>query len=196
MRSLCSKESENFLGKRHLFGGWVRKWRKWSKVCWVGNKFPGEEADMSSRRLWIFSACAMALCGSALGQQPAAVPATRVGEYDVKRESDVVGTVVAYSANSKTAPFGARATVQTSSGMIEVHLGDMRLLAANHFSIETGDTLRLVGESMAAGSGNLFVARIVQKGTHALAVRTTRGFPIPYVAPRNTQSAAANRGAA
>jgi hypothetical protein len=151
---------------------------------------------MSSRKLWIFAAAAMAFCGSALGQQPAAVPATRVGEYDVKRESDVVGTVVAYSANSKTAPFGARATVQTSSGVIEVHLGSARLLAANHFSIETGDTLRIIGEPMATGSSSLFVARIVQKGTHALAVRTTRGFPIPYVAPRSAQSAAANRGAA
>ena len=90
----------------------------------------------------------------------------------MKRESDVVGTVVAYSANSKTAPFGARATVQTSSGVIEIHLGDVRLLAANHFSIATGDTLRIVGETLAAGDANLFVARIVQKGTQAVAVRT------------------------
>ena len=151
---------------------------------------------MSSRNWWMIAAAAMALSGGAQAQQPAAVPATRAGEYDVKRESDVVGTVVAYSANSKTAPFGARATVQTSSGVMEVHMGDARLLAANHFSIETGDTLRIVGESLAAGSTNLFVARIVQKGTHALAVRTARGFPIPYVAPRTTQSAVTNRGVA
>ena len=151
---------------------------------------------MSSRKFWIFAAAAMMLGGGVRGQQPAAVPTPRAGEYDVKRESDVVGTVVAYSANSKTAPFGARATVQTSSGVMEVHLGDARLLAANHYSIETGDTLRIVGETLATGNANLFVARIVQKGTQALAVRTTRGFPIPYVAPRTTQSAATNRGVA
>lgn len=152
---------------------------------------------MGSRKVWIIvAAAAMALCSSARGQQPAAAPATRAGEYDVKRESDVVGTVVAYAANSKTAPFGARATVQTSSGVMEVHLGDPRLLAANHFSIETGDTLRIVGETLVTGNNSLFVARIVQKGTQALAVRTARGFPIPYVAPRNTQSAATRRGVA
>ena len=151
---------------------------------------------MSSRKFWIFAVAAFGLCGLARGQQPAAAPATRSGEYDVKRESDVVGTVVAYAANSKTAPFGARATVQTSSGVIEVHLGDARLLAANHFSIETGDTLRIVGESLATGNTNMFVARIVQKGTQALEVRTARGFPIPYVAPQNTQSAAAHLGVA
>jgi hypothetical protein len=152
---------------------------------------------MGSRKVWIIvAAAAMALCSSARGQQSAAAPATRAGEYDVKRESDVVGTVVAYAANSKTAPFGARATVQTSSGVTEVHLGDPRLLAANHFTIETGDTLRIVGETLVTGNNSLFVARIVQKGTQALAVRTARGFPIPYVAPRNTQSAATRRGVA
>lgn len=151
---------------------------------------------MSSKKLLMIAMAAAALCGGARGRQAAAVPAARAGEYDVKRESDVVGTVVGYSANSKTAPFGARATVQTSSGVIEVHLGDARLLAANHFSIATGDTLRIVGETLGAGNMNLFVARIVQKGTQALAVRTSRGFPIPYVALPSNQSAAARRGVA
>ena len=151
---------------------------------------------MGRWKMWIFAALAMALCGGARGQQQAAVPAARVGEYDVKRESDVVGTVVAYTANSKTAPFGARATVQTSSGVMEVHLGDARVLAANHFSIETGDILRIVGETLTTGNTSLYVAQIVQKGTQALAVRTARGFPIPYVAPRNTQAAATHRGVA
>jgi hypothetical protein len=151
---------------------------------------------MGSRKFWMIATAAIALCTRALGQQAATAPTTRAGEYDVKRESDVVGTVVAYAANSKTAPFGARATVQTSSGVIEVHLGDARLLAANHFSIATGDTLRIVGETLAAGNANLFVARIVQKGTQALAVRTSRGFPIPYVAPPSNQSAASRRGVA
>lgn len=148
---------------------------------------------MSSKKFWMIAMATMAMCSVARGQQPAAAPAMRTGEYDVKRESEVVGTVVAYSANSKIAPFGARATVQTSSGLMEVHLGDARLLTASHFSIETGDTLRIVGETLATGNTNFFVARIVQKGTKALEVRTARGFPIPYVAPR-TQSAAAHQG--
>jgi hypothetical protein len=149
---------------------------------------------MRSKKFWMIAMAAIAMCSAARGQQPPAAPATRTGEYDLKRESEVVGTVVGYSANSKTAPFGSRATVQTSSGVMEVHLGDARLLAASHFSIETGDTLRIVGETLAAGNTSLFVARIVQKGTKALAVRTARGFPIPYVAPR-TQSAATHHGA-
>jgi hypothetical protein len=151
---------------------------------------------MGSRKLWLGAAAAIALCAGALGQQPAAAPAAGAAEYDVKRESEFVGMVVAYTANSKTAPFGARVTVQTGTGMSEVHLGDPRLLAANHFSIATGDTLRIVGETLGTGNASLFVARIVQKGTQALAIRTSRGFPIPYVAPAGNQSAAAHRGVA
>lgn len=151
---------------------------------------------MGGRKLWILGAVVSTLCGGTFGQQPAATPAPRAGEYDVRRESEVVGTVVAYAANPKTAPFGARASVQTNSGVMEVHLGDPRLLAANHFSIETGDTLRIVGETLNTGNPSLFVARILQKGTQALAVRTVRGLPVPYVAPRNTQAAAMHRGVA
>jgi hypothetical protein len=151
---------------------------------------------MVSRKVGIVGAAALALCVGSFGQQQATAPAPRVGEYDVKRESEVVGTVVAYAANPKTAPFGARATVQTGSGMFEVHLGDPRLLSANHFSIETGDTLRIVGETLTTRNSSLFVARIVQKGTQALAVRTVRGLPVPYVAPRNTQTAITHQGVA
>lgn len=151
---------------------------------------------MGGRKLWILGAMALTLCGGAFGQQPSAAPDPRAGEYDARRESEVVGTVVAYVANSKTAPFGARVTVQTGSGSMEVHLGDPRLLAANHFSIETGDTLRIVGETLSIGNTTLFIARILQKGTQALAVRTARGLPVPYVAPRNTQSTAVRRGLA
>src|SRR5258707_13521581 len=115
---------------------------------------------MSSGNVWMAAAVAIALCTAAFGKQPPAAPATRASEYDVKRESDVVGTVVAYAANSKTAPFGARVTMQTGSGGIEVHLGDARLLAANHFSIATGDTLRIVAETLTAGNANPCVARM------------------------------------
>jgi hypothetical protein len=160
------------------------------------SKFSGEGADMGSRKFLMVGAAALTLCGGALGQQPPAAPASRAGEYDVKRETEFVGTVMAYAANSKAAPFGARAVVQTSSGVVEVHLGDSRLLAANHFSIESGDTLRIVGETLTTGNDSLFIARIVQKGTQALAVRTMRGLPVPYVAPRNTQTAATHLGVA
>ena len=120
--------------------------------------------------------------GVAAAQQ---APAARPAAYDVKREITVLGTVLAYTQTPLAPPFGARVTLETSTGTIDVHLGDPKFLAANQFAIEPGDSLRIVGEVVAYGSASQFVARIVQKGTRALAVRSVRGFPFSYAAPRN-----------
>ena len=85
--------------------------------------------------------------------------------------------------------------VHTSNGIVDVHLGDARLLAANHFTIQSGDSLRIIGETVAYGNGTQFVARIVQKGTQVLAVRSVRGIPLTYMAPRNGAQAKSQGGA-
>ena len=133
-------------------------------------------------------AAALFAASAALAQQQAAPAANHLAAYDLKREGTLVGTVTSYTAAASTAPFGARLTLQTGSGVVDVHLGDARLLIANKFSIHTGDTLRIIGETVTLGSITQFVARIVQNGNQAVAVRSTRGFPLSYVAPHNTNS--------
>jgi hypothetical protein len=68
--------------------------------------------------------------------------------------------------------------IQTASGQVDVHLGNARLLTANHFSLSAGDSVRVVGENVAYGTGTQFFARIIQKGSQTLALRSTRGFPL------------------
>lgn len=117
-------------------------------------------------------------------QPPPTAPANPMS-YDARRETSLVGTVQAYTNAPQAPPFGAHVTLQTSTGIVDVHLGDPKFLAANHFAIQSGDTLRIVGETVAYGSGTQFVARIVQKGTQALMVRSVRGIPLSYAAPRS-----------
>ena len=151
---------------------------------------------MRSGTIWVLAAACAVFCGATAAQQPAIAPATDTTHYDVSRESNLVGTVVTFDANSKLAPRGARVTLQSSTGAVEVHLGDPRFLVANHFTIESGETLRVVGETLIIPGGQIFVARVIQKGTQALALRTSRGLPVPYVAPRTTSPAAATKGVA
>ncbi len=119
-------------------------------------------------------------------EKPAQVPQTSSSlfAYDLNRELTLVGTVLSYSVASSAAPFGPRVSLQTPSGVIDIHLGDARLLAANHFTIQQGDTLRIVGENVAYSGGTQFVARIIQKGREALLLRNRRGLPIFLSAPR------------
>jgi hypothetical protein len=98
--------------------------------------------------------------------------------YDIGRETVVQGKVLQYTPASSVAPLGPHVTVQTSSGVVDVHLGSARLLEANNFSLASGDSVRIVGENVAYGTGSQFLARVIQKGNQVLAVRSARGLPL------------------
>jgi hypothetical protein len=66
--------------------------------------------------------------GVVLAQEPATVPTRPAAGYDLQREGTVVGTVVSYTQASTTPPLGAHVILKTSSGSLDVHLGDSRLL--------------------------------------------------------------------
>jgi len=125
-------------------------------------------------------ASALSFClsvGAQQSAQPAAQPdARRVQSYDLGREVSLIGTVVKYDTASSVPPIGAHLTLQTASGQVEVHLGNAKVLLANHLELNLGDSVRIIGEDLAFGSGTIFAARIVQKGTQAVAVRNARGF--------------------
>jgi len=68
--------------------------------------------------------------------------------------------------------------IQTASGQVDVHLGDGRLLQANHLTLAAGDSIRVIGENVPYGEGTQFFARMIQKGSQTLTLRSTRGFPL------------------
>jgi len=98
--------------------------------------------------------------------------------YDVSREVSMQGTVVSFTENSSTAPLGPHVVIQTTSGQVDVHLGDARLLRANHLTLAAGDSVRVVGENVTHGTSSQFFARIIQKGNQTLTLRSARGFPL------------------
>ena len=117
-------------------------------------------------------------CASAAAQQKAQSAPQQMRAYDVSREVSLQGTVVSFAENSSTAPLGPHVVIQTTSGQVDVHLGDARLLKANHLTLAAGDSVRVIGENVPYGTGSQFFARILQKGNQTLTVRSTRGFPL------------------
>ncbi len=134
--------------------------------------------------LWI--AVAALFCAAAPAQEKSPQATARFGAYDMQHEGTLVGTVIDFKPSPATPPMGARVTLQTNAGVVDVHLGNALLLTANHFTIQSGDTLRIIGAYTPGGATSLFLARIVQKGTQALTLRTQRGFPVRYVAPKDS----------
>jgi hypothetical protein len=126
----------------------------------------------------------LALCLSASAQQARPSDAQLLQTYNANREISLVGTVVKYETSSVVPPMGAHATIQTASGQVDVHLGNAKVLEVSHLTLNVGDNVRIIGEPMAFGEGTYLAARIVQKGSQAVAVRNARGFPLSPAAPK------------
>jgi hypothetical protein len=139
-------------------------------------------------------ACSLALCLSASAQQAKPSDAQLLRNYDASREISLVGTVVKYETASAIPPMGAHVTIQTASGQVDVHVGNAKVLEANHLILNAGDNVRIVGEPMALGEGTYFAARIVQKGTQGVAVRNARGFPLSHASTLTPAQKEALRG--
>ena len=120
----------------------------------------------------------LALCSSASAQQALPSDAQLLRTYNANREISLVGTVMKYETSSAVPPMGAHATIQTAAGQVDVHLGNAKVLEANHLTLNAGDSVRIIGEPLTLGEGTYFAARIVQKGTQAVAVRNAKGFPL------------------
>jgi len=139
-------------------------------------------------------AVAVMLSGTASAQhvQPAQRSHTRVSAraaaYDATREVVVQGTVLNYSENSASRPNGAHVMVQTPTRPVDVHLGPSSYLRANHFSLAAGDSVRFVGALSTTDTGSVLLARIAQKGSQAIAIRSTRGFLLAAGATRTLSS--------
>lgn len=150
------------------------------------------KSTIHSVPLVVVFAASLALCVSA-GAQQAKTSDSSLQSYDASREVSLVGTVVKYDPISTTPPIGAHVLVQTPSGQVDVHLGNGKLLDAANLALNAGDNVRIVGEPLALGNGTFFAARIVQKGTQAVAVRSARGFLI-RTTPLTPSEAQALRG--
>jgi len=96
--------------------------------------------------------------------------------YDLSRETVLQGTVLSFISSAATPPLGARVTLQTASGSVDVHLGPASYLKANQFSLAPGDSVKVVGVGSSTPSGSIFLARVLQKGGQLLVIRSTRGF--------------------
>lgn len=130
----------------------------------------------------------------ALGQQ-ATQPDAQLRTYSQARESSLVGTVIKFdTASSAALPMGAHVLLQTSSGQVDVHLGNAKVLQASHLELNSGDSIRIIGEPIAVGDSTYFAARIVQKGAQAVAVRNTKGFPLKFAPPSTSAQVEALRG--
>jgi hypothetical protein len=131
--------------------------------------------------------------GAASAQQK--LPSLHAG-YDLAREVNVVGAVSEVVKDSRTGPLGTHLLIHTATGTVDVHVGSAAFLELNHLSLASGDSVRVIGESFANGTDTVFLARIVQKNTTAVAVRSPHGMPLWRAGARVASGADKSKGGA
>src|SRR5260370_42357297 len=104
---------------------------------------------------------ALGLGISATANQASQPDAQHLRTYNLSGESFLLGTVVKFESASSTPPAGAHLILQTSSGQVDVHLGNGKVLKASHFELNPYDSVRVVVEPLALGDSPYFAARIV-----------------------------------
>ena len=112
---------------------------------------------------------------AALAQQR---PAPRSITYDSSRETVLEGTVLNFTEAAAPPPLGARVTLQTALGPVDVQLGPAAFLRAHQFALARGDSVRIVGARTQQRQAGIFLARVIQKGTQSLVLRSTSGAPL------------------
>jgi hypothetical protein len=95
--------------------------------------------------------------------------------YDLTKETVLRGKVITYSPVSNLPPIGAHVSVQTSLGLVDVHVGSAQLLQQKQFTLAPGDSIQITGEMVSYGQGSMFAARIIENGRQSVTVRNTKG---------------------
>jgi hypothetical protein len=153
----------------------------------------GKDPIMYIRLRIATTVAAVCLAAAAYAQEPATkAPAANV--YSVARESVLQGKVITYSATSSSGPGGAHVKLQTSSGLVDVHLGNAHLISSRNVTLNTGDAVTVTGEEMPFGNGTVFAARVLQKGGTTITLRSKNGVML-VVTPRAEGGVQAAAGA-
>jgi hypothetical protein len=133
------------------------------------------------KRLYLGSAAfAVALLSASVAgaQQQSTAVAQSSFSYDSSHETQIQGTVVSFTRGSEVVPIGPHATIKTSSGIVDVQLGNADRLKINNVSLAAGDSVKIVGANHNYGNGNVFLARVLQKGNQSVTLRNAKGLPL------------------
>ena len=135
------------------------------------------------RSLALLTVSALLLLGTApvawAWQGKTAVQGEGAGLYNPQTEATVTGIVATIAdAPTKRGMPGLQVSLKTATGdVVIVHLGPAAFLEKYEFPLVTGDTLRVIGSTVATADEQFVIAKTVKKDGTELMLRDDDGFP-------------------
>lgn len=115
-------------------------------------------------------------------------------QYDMSKETQVKGTIQKIDNSGDMLPLGVHLLVQTSSGVVDAHLGYLNKASFQALNLSTGQAVALTGMEQTTPSGSLFVVRLLTTSSHVIVLRNERGAPVRSLLPRGSFNSAFTKG--
>jgi len=125
---------------------------------------------------------------AAFAQSAAASPAQMPVPYDMSKEVQVRGTIQQIDTSSGRVPVGIHILVQTTSGVVDAHLGPLNKASLDALNLSVGESVALTGMNESSASGSLFLVRLLTTSTRIVILRNERGYPVRSLIPRGSMS--------
>lgn len=110
---------------------------------------------------------------------------TMVPAYDLTKEVKVQGTIQKLDGFGTSGPIGTHILLQTTSGMVDAHLGFGAASSPKYLGIAAGQSVTVTGMMETIGGTNVLMARILTTSNHIFVLRNEHGIPVRAV-PRGT----------
>lgn len=132
---------------------------------------------------WVVSTAAQTVASS-----PAPARNTMVPAYDLTKEVKIQGTIQKIDGFGTSGPIGTHILLETSSGMLDAHLGFGAASSPKNLGIALGQNVTVTGMMETVGTTNVLIARILMTPNRIFVLRNEHGIPVRAV-PRGSTPA-------
>jgi DNA/RNA endonuclease YhcR with UshA esterase domain len=144
---------------------------------------------LSGVAILLFSVAPAIAQSAAPAAQSAAVP------YDIAKEVKVQGTVQKLETSDGTGPIGTHILIQTSSGVVDAHLGFSSAVTPAKLGVAEGQNVTVIGMMQDVGGNSVLLARVLTTSSQVFVLRSERGIPVRAIPGSGFRTGSALKGA-
>lgn len=112
--------------------------------------------------------------------------------YDLSKEIVVQGNIQKIDPAGNHAPMGAHLLVETSTGVVDAHLGALNAASLKLLGLYNGEAVSLTGIMQTENGNSILLVRILNAAGHDFTLRSKNGFPLKSLAPRAASAGRTN----
>ena len=117
----------------------------------------------------------------AIAQSAAPAADSAATPYDLTKEIKVQGTIQKIETSEASGPIGTHILIQTTSGVVDAHLGFSSATTPANLGISEGQSVTVIGMTQDVAGNSVLLARVLTTSSRVFVLRSERGIPVRAV---------------